>query len=213
MIRAVVFDFDGTLADNMVLVFNAYKKALEGIRKIAPSDLFMREGGRAKDIMSDLSGKNDEGEISDLVSIKEREYEKTRDKVILFPGGKDLIKRLKTRGIKVGLVTGTYRKNLHLIMNAEEIESFDYILTGSETENPKPSPEPYLKCLESLRIDPKESIAVENAPLGIRSAKSAGMVCIAIMSTLQREHLGEADYIVKDLKEASDIILEKIIPK
>ncbi len=97
-------------------------------------------------------------------------------------------------------------------MKPDEINLFDYILTTDETKHPKPDPEPYLNCLKALQIDPKESIAVENAPLGIASAKRAGMRCVAIMSTLKREHLSEADYIVKDLREAS-FTIEGILQK
>ena len=81
---------------------------------------------------------------------------------------------------------------------------FDFILTGDEIERAKPDPEPYLTAARRIGLEPGECIVIENAPLGIEAAKAAGMQCIAVESTLKRDHLGSADYIFKDIGELID---------
>ena len=83
---------------------------------------------------------------------------------------------------------------------------FDFIQTGDETEKPKPDPEPYLKCAKGLGITPDEAVVIENAPLGVESAKSAGMICIALTSTVGAEYLRRADFVIGGLKDAEEII-------
>jgi beta-phosphoglucomutase-like phosphatase (HAD superfamily) len=88
-----------------------------------------------------------------------------------------------------------------LVLKPEEIALFDCIITSEEAVNSKPHPEPYLKASSGLKIAPKECLVIENAPLGIEAAKSAGMKVVAITSTLAREKLKSADWVVDSLSE------------
>jgi len=205
MIKAVVFDWDGTLVDNMSLYYRAYKAAFEGVREIAPYDLYLREGGRAVDIVSDLA-EGSGRDVDDILSEKRRNYELLSRGLEMLPEGRRLIKELKERKIKIGLATGTLRKNLSLIMSPQELALFDYIISGDVTEKPKPDPEPYLKCLKGLGVKPSEAVAVDNAPLGIESAKRAGMTTIAVESTLPEKYFAEADYKVKSLRDVGEVV-------
>ena len=82
-----------------------------------------------------------------------------------------------------------------------QLNKFDVIISGDDTEKGKPNPEPYLAAMQKLNILPIESLVIENAPLGIQSAKTAGAYCIAITTTLGREYLKEADEVVKNHRE------------
>jgi beta-phosphoglucomutase-like phosphatase (HAD superfamily) len=88
----------------------------------------------------------------------------------------------------------------------EEIALFDYILTSEDIENGKPSPDPYLKAQEALNVSPSECLVVENAPLGIASAKSAGMKVVALTSTVSEDYLRDADWIISNLSEVEIIV-------
>lgn len=209
MIKAVIFDWDGTLVDNMRLHCIAYREALRGIADMKPMDLYLREGRKGVEIITDLARGAGKDEIQRAIEKKEKIYEGLSRDIRILPRGKELIVKLRGNGLKIGLVTGTRRKNLHLIMSRDEIGMFDCIVTADETRKTKPDPEPYLACLEGLGARPGESIAVENAPLGIESAKRAGMTCIAITSTLPEEYLKGAEFIVKDIKEAGEAILSQ----
>jgi beta-phosphoglucomutase len=69
---------------------------------------------------------------------------------------------------------------------------FDVLVTGDQVIDGKPDPEPYQIAAERLNLDPGECLAVENAPLGIRSAKAAGMACVALATTLPPPRLAAA---------------------
>ena len=210
MIKAVVFDWDGTLVDNMGLHFISFREALKDLVDIKPMDLYLREGRKSIDIAHDLARGAGEHEIQEAWKNKGKIYEELSRDIRILPEARGLIMRLKGEGLKIGLATGTRREALNLTMGRKEAGMFDCIVTGDDTRKAKPNPEPYLKCLRGLGVRPGESMAVENAPLGIESAKSAGMTCIAITSTLPESYLKGADFVVKGLREAGRIIFSQI---
>jgi beta-phosphoglucomutase-like phosphatase (HAD superfamily) len=79
------------------------------------------------------------------------------------------------------------------------LSNFEVVITGDAVENAKPHPECYLSAAGILSVPPRQCLAVENSPLGIESAKRARMHCIAVCSTLERKHLGNADFVVDDI--------------
>jgi beta-phosphoglucomutase len=83
---------------------------------------------------------------------------------------------------------------------------FDYAVTGDHVKRGKPHPDPYLKAAKGLGLRPRECIVVENAPLGIESAKRAGMFCVALTTSLPREYLKRADVVVDSLEDITGII-------
>ncbi|MBU4076564.1 MAG: HAD-IA family hydrolase, partial [Euryarchaeota archaeon] len=102
---------------------------------------------------------------------------------------------------RLAVVSGSNRKTVHGLMNKFFPGAFRVIITGDDVKKSKPDPEPYLKAIERLCVLKKECIVIENAPLGIRSAKSAGLRCIAIPAYLGRESVKEADVIVDSHRE------------
>ena len=77
-------------------------------------------------------------------------------------------------------------------------------MTGDQFSRGKPDPEPYLKGALALGLPPTECIAVENAPMGIQSAKRANSYCIAICSTVDRDVLNEADEVIDQFEDLRD---------
>ncbi len=112
-----------------------------------------------------------------------------------------------SKKIKIGLVTASHYDQLGRLMDARLLSKFNFIVTGDEVKKGKPDPEPYLKGIEGLKLAADECIAIENAPLGINSAKSAGLYCIGICSTLDPKSLCGADEIINKFNE-----LNKTIP-
>ena len=87
------------------------------------------------------------------------------------------------------------------------LERFQAIVTGEDTTVGKPSPEPYLRGAEKLGVRPEACIVVENAPIGIESAKRAGAYCIALCTTVSREALRQADEIVDSFEALREVPL------
>lgn len=208
MIKAVLFDFDGTLVDNMMIHYESLSRAVEGMVKIEPMDLFVLEGGKIFDIAADLlkDQELDEHGIRMFIEKKKKLYMKIAKDLRMRPEARRLIKKLRTLNYKIGLVTGSVKEYMDLHFSAEDYALFDYLITDKETVKYKPDPEPYLKCAGGIGVKPEECVAIDNAPLGVESAKSAGMICIGLLSTVSEEHLKRADFVIKDLDDAEDII-------
>lgn len=198
MIKALLFDFDGVLAETWPYHFAAWQQVLvpEGI---VPDELTFRlsEGAPTYKICQALARhcgpEFSEAEARDYAR-KKNEVFQSISRAQVYPGIKEMFDWAKAHGIKIGLVTGTIMKNLQVVLG-DLLHEFDTIITSEDTRNGKPDPEPYLKAAAHLQIAPSECLVVENAPLGIQSAKAAGAICVALTTTLPGEHLQVADVI------------------
>ena len=103
----------------------------------------------------------------------------------------------------LGLVSGAGHSRLTLSLPSDFLSRFSVVITRESVMHTKPHPEPYMKAADTLGVEPSRCLAVENAPLGIKSARSAGMLCAAVCTTLDEDELGEADILFKDHAELS----------
>jgi len=86
------------------------------------------------------------------------------------------------------------------------VKSFNCVVTGNEVKKGKPDPEPYIITCKKLGVKPKETIVIEDTPNGVRSAKAAGCICIAVTFTFAKKQLKEADYIADSFNEVKKIL-------
>ena len=195
--RAVLFDFDGTLASTMEDHFRAWKAVMAayGI-DLKPEAYYLLEGLHVYELPRRLFGiyQHDVPDEAEVVRRKERYYLE-HHRFMLYPGVEELIGRLRAKQVRLAVVTAGLPDRLKRSAPPSLLGQFDAIVTGDETEG-KPSPAPYLRGAEKLGVKPEHCVVVENAPLGIESAKRAGTYCIAICSTLSRHYLEQADEVV-----------------
>ncbi|MFN4197275.1 MAG: HAD family hydrolase, partial [Caldimicrobium sp.] len=92
----------------------------------------------------------------------------------------------------------------------KELKSFfEVFITGDKIEKRKPHPDPYLKAIKFFNVPNDKCLAVENSPAGIKSAKGANLLCIALTTTLAPEYLSSADYIVHSHKDLRNLLLNE----
>lgn len=209
--RAILFDFDGVLAKTMEDNFKAWKAALKdyGV-DIQPEDYYPMEGLNVGEIPARLFGRygREVADVSEVVRKKEAYYLKSHH-FELYPGVTELLDELRGRKVRMAVVTAGLRDRLEASCPAGFLDKFDAVVTGNELAEGKPSPVPYLHAAAKLNLSPGECIVVENAPLGIESAKRAGIYCIALSTTLEQKYLADADEILgsfKDLRRSSRIL-------
>jgi len=208
--RAVLFDYDGVLVDSLPVHVRSWQHAFAryGV-DVEALEVMLNEGEKAlktaKKIADKRGLKLSEEEFRILLREK-RDYYRLHAPEGLLPEAVDLLKQIKQRGLRLALVTGSIMKNLERVMSQDEKSLFDCIITSETVDNSKPHPEPFLRAAQELGLSPGECLVLENAPLGIKAARSAGMSVAAITTTLPREYLKEADWVLEEYKQLTEII-------
>lgn len=210
-VKSVIFDMDGVITDTMPDHYRSWKTALrsEGIH-VTYEDIYKREGqpgfSAVKEIFRDHQKTFDEKTAVRILRNKEELFKKIV-KTKFIAGARNFIKYLYKSNIRLAVVTGTSRHELCRILPLSLRNLFSVIVTGNEVAHGKPHPEPYLKSLHGLKIEPSDAVVIENAPFGIRSAKQAGLKCLALETSLSREYLSEADAVFPSIKELQSNVL------
>jgi beta-phosphoglucomutase len=196
---------DGVITDTMPYHFQAWESVFMS-QGISPSheDIYKREGQKGIDSVRELfkeKGKAyTDGIGKKLLSDKEKLFKKIFKRKFI-PGSRAFIKRCYAQGFKLALVTGTSRHEAVKLLPKEIWDCFDVTVCGCDVQNGKPHPEPYLKALVKLKVPSQKAVVFENAPFGIRSAKAAGLLCLALETSLPALHLKNADAIFSSFKD------------
>lgn len=208
--KAALFDLDGVLIDSMPYHVGAWREVFREQGVDVPEMVFrLAEGEKAgltiRRLVSEYQLDWSEEKLDALISKKRRIY---RSKVPrgMRPQAKRAVLICRSKGWKTAIVTGSVQSNLNWMLSGEERALFDLILSSEFYTRGKPDPEPYLNAAKELSVKPEECLVIENAPLGIRSAKAAGMTCIALTTTLPTKVLGEADIVIADLDQLENIL-------
>lgn len=201
--KAILFDFDGVLAQTMEDNFNAWRAAFQDVGiTIRSDDYYPLEGMNVVMLAETLIKKYRlSGVVSETLFQKKDDFYALHHRFTLYPGVSELIKKLKEKNIPIAIVTAGRMERLKKTVPHEFFDMFDAIITGDKTERGKPHPDPYYAGAKGVGRAPAECIVVENAPLGVQAAKAAGAYCIAIASTMPKKHLREADEIIGEFEE------------
>jgi HAD superfamily hydrolase (TIGR01509 family) len=214
MIEAVIFDWDGTLADTKKAVVQAFQVTLVEVGCLV-SDRFIERlmgVGTKKTFEEALRKCNIEfydKELENLVRNKIESQVELFEKVSLFEGAAELLEELHGR-TKIGLATMSGRKVIDKLLLVKRIESFfDVVITADDVSKPKPDPEVFVVSAAKLGVNPQDCVVIEDSLFGVRAAKEAKTKCIAVTSgayskdELQNEN---PDFIVAALTEKKKII-------
>ena len=201
--KAILFDFDGVLGRTMEDNFGAWQKAMAGFGvEIEPDDYFPLEGLSLKEVAKRMALPRflNEEELQQIVQKKD-EYYLSSNKFEFYSGVEELLKLLKSKNVPVALVTAARLERLKKSLPVWFWDMFGFVVTSENGGRGKPYPDPYLSGAEGLGVPIEECVVVENAPLGIESAKAAGAYCVAVLSTLSKEKLTGADEVIDEFKD------------
>jgi len=163
---------------------------------VKESDFYQLEGRGVRSVVEILTKKYGiEIKFRPQLIEEKVNYYNNNFKPEFYEGLYSLLDLLKMQGLQMAVVTGGYRDRVSYIINNYFIDYFSAVVTSDDVKKTKPFPEPYLRAASLLGVKPQQCLVVENAPMGIQSAKRAGMEVIAITTTLTKDHLQEADFI------------------
>jgi HAD superfamily hydrolase (TIGR01509 family) len=214
MFEAVIFDWDGTLADSRHVIVDSFQKALSTIHCNISSEFIERLIGVGSAetfreiIRASKTGFN-EPLIKSLVEKKIQNEIEMSANIRLFPGALALLEALQGR-VKVGLASMNDPEAIkHLLKTTSTQRFFDVVVTAGDIAKPKPNPEIFLKCAVKLASEPRKCVVFEDSILGVEAAKAAEMGCIAVLTGVySRNELKKAkpDLIVDSLTEKIKIL-------
>jgi len=186
-LKAVLFDMDGVLFDSMPLHAIAWTTTLREMGlNFTEEEAYLHEGRTGSGTINivyqrEFNRDATEEEIELIYKRKSTLFDSLPQAPVM-PFSREVLDKVKSDGIKRILVTGSGQKALLSKLNTLFPGHFSKskMVTAYDVIKGKPDPEPYLKGLEKAGVAANQAVVVENAPLGIQSAKAAGIFTIAV---------------------------------
>jgi beta-phosphoglucomutase len=204
-LRAIVFDFDGVIANSEPLHFQAFRDLLagEGVT-LSESDYYDRYLGFDDAGVFRAVGV-ETMRIDDLVKQKAVRLEALeRDVSILFPGAAAAIRRLAA-SVPLAIASGAIGAEIRRVLEREHLSQFfAAVVSADDTAKSKPAPDPYLRVVAQLdaacggRLAARECVAIEDSRWGLESARTAGLKTVGITHTYDAQTLS-ADLVIDAL--------------
>lgn len=229
MPAALVFDFDGVIADTERLHLEAFRAALSPPRSPdhqitkSPNPLLTREDYYARYLGFDDEGvfrllTADHGvdlgdeRIRELVAEKGRAYDAlvAEAESILYPGAAGCIRRFHGR-LPLAIASGAYASEIRDVLQpAGLLSCFETIVGCGDTLAGKPAADPYIEAAHRLNVEPHRCVAIEDSRWGIQSAVAAGMTCIAVTTNYKAHELPGAVVVVPSLDAVTLELIESL---
>lgn len=187
-IKAALIDMDGVLYDSMPFHAKSWHQLFLGLGVTSsnPDEYYLYEGMKGSDTIGlilkrELNLDTTEQERNEIYSRKADIFKRCGEAPVL-KGAPEMLEALRNHGFTTVLVTGSAQRNLLDNLERDYPGFFprERMVTAFDVKNGKPHPEPYLKGLEKAGVKASEAIVIENAPLGVRAGKAAGLFTIAV---------------------------------
>lgn len=208
MNTAVVFDFDGVLADSEPLHLAACQEVFASMGISLPrEEYYARYLGYDDETMFRVMAQDrgwvlDDAQVTGFIAEKARVFDEVIHRTdVLFPGAADCVERLAGE-FPLAIASGALRHEIEMILRRARLDRhFKFIVASGDTPNSKPAPDPYARAAQLHGVPPGRCVAIEDSRWGIESAKTAGLKCVGITNTYPASELTAADHVVRSLEE------------
>ena len=216
MKRAVIFDFDGLILETEQPTYQSWQELYQVYGHELPFSAWSAMVGTLQSVYDPRQELEKlVGHTLDWETLEVRRQASENALIEaqpVMPGVEEYLRDARRLGLKIGLASNSpiewVAKHLKRI---SLFDRFDCIRTSTEVQRYKPDPAVYLSALDGLGVQAGEAFAVEDSPLGIRSAKSAGLYCVAVPNLLTRRmDLSQADIMLDSL---AAMPLEQLLSK
>ena len=208
MLKAVIFDVDGTLLDTERIYMKAWKEAAAELGYVMTDEILRKTRAvNTKDaarIFETEIGNGFSYQQARPIRVRIAEEIIKRESPILKPGVTELLDFLKQKGIRLSVASSTNLQGTkeHLA-ESEILDWFEVVVGGDMVVNGKPHPDIFLKAAELLHVEPQECMVVEDSPAGIRAACAAGIKAVLVpdQATITEEIIAMSDVVLNSLLE------------
>lgn len=209
MKKAIIFDFDGVIADTEKRRFSDLKTILHSEDRILDERFFKRSIGKKTGVFLEAVFPELTAEKIRCISQWRRGVQCERlEDYKLIKGLTELLVFLKSKRLSLAIATGSRQEFVEKILHHNSIRNyFDVLVTGEMFSSSKPDPECFKLALDILDMEPKDVLVIEDSIAGIKAAKSAGCDVFAIMTYFNREQLSLADRIFEDHRRILEHLL------
>jgi len=228
-LRAIVFDFDGVIANSEPLHFQAFRDVLTRWDiTLTEQDYYSKylgfdDVGVFTTINNELSRGWHEHELADLVADKAlRLAELERGASVLFPGAAEAIARAAA-AVPVAIASGALGPEIRRILNhAGLAHHFAAIVSAEDTPLSKPAPDPYVLAVTLLRrhvagdggapLEASQCVAIEDSRWGLQSARAAGLKTVGVTSAYDRAELApHSDLVIASIADLDIADLQRLV--
>ena len=210
-IRAVLYDFDGTLADSTELIMRCYRHTMAThLGECPPDEAWL--AGFGTPLETQIARFARDAREHDAMLATYREHQNEHHDVLLrpFPGAVETVAELKRRGLALAVVTSKHRRATLRGMDICGItDLFDVLITPEDVENAKPHPEPVHLALTRLGVAPAEALFVGDSPHDMVAAREAGTrTAAALWGPFPREALlaEHPDHLLERQEDVLDLV-------
>lgn len=228
LLSAVVFDFDGVIADSEPLHFELFRRVLadEGValdkQVYYTKYLGYDDAGAFRAVLGDHGRRFTDGDITRLVAAKVALFPQllAGDSVI-YPGAAECIARLGAE-VPLAIASGAALDDIEAVLRGTGLrERFRTVVAAEHTPRSKPHPDPYRRALDILReqgvlpldAPARQAVAIEDSVWGLQSARDAGLRTVAVTTSYRAEELGTADLVVASLDAVTVEVLDALVAR
>lgn len=184
-VGCIIFDVDGTLSDSIDAYYEMFRQLcasfdLEVCRKDVLEPMITGDNIWDRAIPHHIPDRDNF--IKEAMKEMPRVYKEVISLTNTFPDAKLLLERLNASGIKLGLLTSSWKYALMPLEKEGLLSYFSVVITREHRLPAKPKPDGLLACLERIGAEPSESIVVGDSPVDIKAGKAAGVRTIAVLT-------------------------------
>jgi HAD superfamily hydrolase (TIGR01509 family) len=205
-IEAVVFDMDGVLVDSEPIWRAVEREVFAGVGiEVTDEDLFETMGVRVADVVERWRRRHpwDEPSREEVArSIVDKVAEAIEREGAFNREAIRAIGYVEGLGLRLALASSSPMRLIRSVLALGGlVEMFEVVLSAEDEEHGKPDPAVYLSAARALRVASEHCLAVEDSVNGVRSAKEAGMVCVAVPVSGVTDGFEEADLVLGSIAE------------
>jgi beta-phosphoglucomutase len=223
-LQAIIFDFDGVIADSEPLHLRAFQHALaDHSISLTRDEYFSRylgydDVGAFQALSRDRGLGLTEGQVTELVTLKGMKLQQMMQAGdVLFPGAVEFV-RAAAAVVPIAIASGALRHEIEEIVDAAGLAPlFSTIVASGDTPQSKPSPAPYRLAFNRLRetaaaaLEPSRCVAIEDSRWGLESARGAGLRCVGVTNSYAADELAAAELVVAGLQALTIDMLDELV--
>jgi HAD superfamily hydrolase (TIGR01549 family) len=213
-LKGIVIDMDGTITKFNLDYMTARRRALDELERLGLRTPEMNEEVSLWVVLNKLRERLKPEEFRKLRPtlygfFEEMEVKAAQD-VIPYPGAVSTLRELRSKSLKLGLVTNNSRSGTDLTLKRLNLQLlFDAIVTRDDCDDMKPAPTPILKVLAELDVSPESAIFVGDGVLDILAARAAGIRSVAVTTgpfPMERILKAQPDYLLGSVNDLPALV-------